>query len=283
MRNIVTRCLCVFSVAFLALLDSSAYASTPRAMEWQGVPLSVTLTPKQEIILNFGSDVRVATPAYLTSTLSVTSLAGRVYLTANAPFDVSRLQVMRLSDGMRLLLNVSAKTGEIAPPKVDIVLPTPASETSVSLPNGGTHSETEQHLARLKMAPEALLVRYAMQSLYSPSYAVEPLPGVVRSPMGLPKSLASSTFVKWHVKATPIAAWQLGNNVVTAVSLTNLSSHREALDPRLVTLGGTCLQSACYVAFSHPELGEADSDTKQATAFIVTPGPLSAFLLAEAS
>lgn len=269
----------LFSVLLALCICQSALAVTPRAMQWQGVPLAITLAPRQEMILNLGADVRVATPAYLTSTLSVTSLAGRVYLTADAPFDTSRLQVMRLSDGMRLLLDVSAKAGEVAPSKVDIVLPTPASASSVELPNNV--SNTEQHLARLEMAPEALLVRYAMQSLYSPGHAVEPLPGVARSPMGLPKNLASSAFVKWRVKAAPIAAWQLGDKVVTAVSLTNLSSRRETLDPRLVTLGGTCLQAACYVAFSHPELGEASSDTEQATAFVVTPGPLSSFLLSE--
>ncbi len=273
----------LFSVLFALCVCQGVWAGTPRAMQWQGVPLPVTLTPGQEMIVNLGADVRVATPAYLASTLSVTSLAGRVYLTANAPFDTSRLQVMRLSDGMRLLLDVRAQNGEVAPPQVDIFLPTPASESSVSLPNESSPSETERHLARLGMAPQALLVRYAMQSLYSPSYAVEPLPGVVRSPMGLPDNLASSTFVKWRVNASPIAAWQLGNKVVTAVSLTNLSAHKEALDPRLVTLGGTCLQSACYVAFSHPELGESGSATEQATAFIVTPGPLSSFLLMGAS
>nr|WP_269429412.1 TIGR03749 family integrating conjugative element protein [Vibrio hyugaensis] len=261
----------------LTLASLSALASTPRAMEWRGVPLSITLTPEQETILHFGADVRVATPAHLAPSLRVSSLAGRVYLIASEPFDAARLQVMRLSDGMRLLLDVSAKAGATTPPQIDIVLPGTATEQHIN-PKG----ERDAHLAHLRMAPEALLVRYAMQSLYSPSHALEPLPGVVRSPMGLPEDIQANAFSKWRVLAKPIAAWQLGEQVVTAVSLTNQAGRREALDPRLVTLGGQCLLSRCAVSFSHPELGPAGSATKQATAFIVTKGPLADNLLPSA-
>lgn len=265
----------------LALPCFSSLASTPRAMEWRGVPLSITLTPEQETILHLGADVRVATPAHLGSSLRVSSLAGRVYLTASEPFDAARLQVMRLSDGMRLLLDVSAKAGATTPPQIDIVLPgNPSNQNRNSGKSEGT--ERDAHLAHLRMAPEALLVRYAMQSLYSPSHALEPLPGVVRSPMGLPEDIQANAFSKWRVLAKPIAAWQLGEQVVTAVSLTNQAERREALDPRLVTLGGQCLLSRCAVSFSHPELGPADSATKQATAFIVTKGPLADNLLPSA-
>jgi integrating conjugative element protein (TIGR03749 family) len=265
----------------LTLASLSAFASTPRAMEWRGVPLSITLTPEQETILHLGADVRVATPAHLGSSLSVTSLAGRVYLTASEPFDAARLQVMRLSDGMRLLLDISAKAGATTPPQIDIVLPGTANEQNLSAGEENV-SERDAHLAHLRMAPEALLVRYAMQSLYSPSHALELLPGVVRSPMGLPEDIQANAFSKWRVRAKPIAAWQLGEQVVTAVSLTNQTERREALDPRLVTLGGQCLLSRCAVSFSHPELGAADSATKQATAFIVTKGPLADNLLPSA-
>ncbi|TOG95100.1 TIGR03749 family integrating conjugative element protein [Vibrio parahaemolyticus] len=262
-------------VVVVALIAShSVFASTPRAMEWRGVPLDITLTPGQETIVNLGSDVRVARPAYLGTQLSVDSLAGRIYLTANGPFDTSRLQVMRLSDGMRLLLDVSAKPGVVTPPQIDVVLPSNNDADSHE-----SVSAAAPHQAALGMAPEALLVRYAMQNLYSPAQAIEPLPGVVRAPMGLPKDIAQQTFAKWRVNAKPIAAWQLGDKVVTAVSLTNLSSRSETLDPRLVTLGGHCLLSSCSVAFSHPELGAAGSQSEQATAFLVTPGPLASHLL----
>ncbi|MEZ8260019.1 TIGR03749 family integrating conjugative element protein [Vibrio cyclitrophicus] len=269
---------------FLSLMTHiHAQASTLRAMEWQGVPLQVVLTPGQETILTLGNDVRVAQPAHLTPYLSMTSLAGRVYLTATEPFDSTRLQVMRLSDGLRLMLDVSAKAGMVTPPQVDIVLPGSKEEgndrQNGALSGSSTQRSSESHLSHLKMAPQALLVRYAMQNLYSPSHAIEPLSGVVRAPMGLPRDISLSAFSQWQVNAKPIAAWQLGEQVVTAVSLTNKASKRETLDPRLVTLSPRCFALRCAVSFSHPEIGNAGSPTAQATAFIVTPGPLAGYLL----
>ena len=275
MRTLIKRRGGLWLTLLLSLMTHlNVQASTPRAMEWRGVPLPVVLTPGQETILTLGSDVRVAQPAYLTPSLWVTSLAGRLYLTASQPFDSTRLQVMRLSDGLRLMLDVSAKAGVVTPPQIDIVLP------------GG--EEEGDHLSRaangsppspLKMAPQALLVRYAMQHLYSPSHAIEPLPGVVRAPMGLPRDISLSAFSQWQVNAKPIAAWQLGEQVVTAVSLTNQALGRETLDPRRVTLSPRCFALRCAVSFSHPEVGGAGSPTAQATAFIVTPGPLAGYLL----
>lgn len=275
MRTMMKRRGGLWLTLLLSLMThTNAHASTPRAMEWQGVPLQVVLTPGQETILALGSDVRVAQPAHLTPYLSMTSLAGRLYLTATEPFDSTRLQVMRLSDGLRLMLDVSAKAGVVTPPQIDIVLPGGKEEG-----NNLSSAANESHLSQLKMAPQALLVRYAMQSLYSPSHAIEPLPGVVRAPMGLPRDISLSAFSQWRVNAKPIAAWQLGEQVVTAVSLTNKASKRETLDPRLVTLSPRCFALRCAVSFSHPEIGNAGSPTAQATAFIVTPGPLAGYLL----
>ncbi len=258
----------------LTLLTWSALAEPPRALQWQGEPLVITLMPAQETILRFGDDVRVATPSYLSPMLSVTSLAGQVYLTPRVPFENARLHVERLSDGTRFLLDVSAKEGITAQPRIDIILPQSASSDSEPVVD-----VSQAHLSALKMAPEALLTRYAMQNLYSPSYAIEPLPGVTRAPMGLPSDIAPSAFAKWRVIASPIAAWQLSDKVVTAVKLTNLSAKREPLDPRFVTLSGSCLVNACQVSFSHAQLGPADSSTQSATAFIVTPGPLASHLI----
>jgi len=254
-------------------VSANITTTTPRAMEWVGVPLNVSLTPGQETILRLDDDVRVATPAHLMGKLSVSSLAGQIYLTPHQAFDRTRLQVERLSDGMTMLIDVSANTGSITPPQIDIVLPGTQKES------GLTNQKALAPLAHIKMAPEALLVRYAMQNLYSPAHAIEPLPGVVRTPMSLPKNLQSSAFVKLHVDAQPVAAWKLGDKVVTAISLTNQRTYQQTLDPRLVTLGPSCLLQACQVAFSHPEIGAIGGNSDKATAFIVTPGPLSQHLL----
>ncbi|GEK15391.1 TIGR03749 family integrating conjugative element protein [Aliivibrio fischeri] len=247
--------------------------SMERVMRWEGTPLPLTMTPGQELIVNFGDDVRIAMPAHLKSVLSTASLGGRVYLSANADFNVTRLHVERLSDGMRVLLDVQAGTALSTLPQVDVVLP-----KHIGAPVSDTAATVSQSQA-LKMAPQALLIRYAMQNLYSPTHAIEPLSGVVRMPMGLTNNIQASAFPYWAVEATPIAAWKLGNDVVTAIEVRNLSNSTQSLDPRQVALGGACLMRSCMVSFVYPEIGAVDGESASSTAFIVTPGPLRQHLL----
>lgn len=266
--------LCVIGLMLMSL--QSKASATPRAMTWEGIPLQITLTPGKETVLYFDDDVRVAMPAYLTSTLSASSLSGRVYLTSNDQFDTTRLHIERLSDGLRLLLDVNAINNHQASSKIDIHIPSLRDNTPKQ---PAAIEQTKAHIEKLKMPSQALLIRYAMQSLYSPSHAIEPLPGVHRSAMGLPQDIQESTFSFWRVTARPIASWQLGDHVVTAIRLNNLRSQQLRLDPRQVTLGGNCLISSCQVSFSYPELGSFGSKTESSTAFIVTPGPLKNHLL----
>ncbi|WP_052478955.1 TIGR03749 family integrating conjugative element protein [Vibrio jasicida] len=263
-----------WALALMVMLSASPVASMERAMEWEGTPLPLALTPGKELVVNFGDDVRVAMPAHLSATLSAASLGGRVYFSANAPFDVARVHVERLSDGLRVLLDVRADSAWQALSKVDIVLPGKDGRDNITEEaNAPSASEA------LKMAPEALLVRYAMQSLYSPSYAIEPLPGVGRMPMGLTSNVQVQAFPFWAVTATPLAAWSLNDNVVTAIEVKNLSAQIQPLDPRQVALGGACLTQSCMVSFVYPELGPKGSQSDSATAFVVTPGPLRQHLL----
>ncbi len=268
--------LCSGLLSFVVMADSS---STPRALTWQGTPLALHVAVDKELIIQFDSDVRVAMPAYLSGKATVTTLAGRVYLTSFAPFERARFHVERLNDGARLLLDITASSADdgsvTAPSHVDIVWPSHHASTAQDTPNKPVLPTS----ATLKMAPQALLVRYAMQNLYSPSHAIEPLNGVMRAPMGLPSSMPYSLFPKWSVHASPVAAWRLGKEEVTAITLTNTEQRPITLDPRYVTLGGRCLLEACYVAFSHPNLGPAGSATDSASAFIVTSGRLVDHLL----
>ncbi len=274
------------SVVIAACFCSASVFASERVMRWEGTPLPLSMTPGQELIVNFGNDVRIAMPAHLKSMLSTASLGGRVYLSANADFNVTRLHVERLSDGMRVLLDVQAGTALSTFPQVDVVLPkyigAPVNDTAAAAtasPSHGEPSIAASQSQALKMAPQALLIRYAMQSLYSPSHAIEPLSGVVRMPMGLTNNIQASAFPYWAVEATPIAAWKLGNDVVTAIEVRNLSNNTQSLDPRQVALGGACLMRSCMVSFVYPEIGAISSESASSTAFIVTPGPLRQHLL----
>ncbi|RJX68673.1 TIGR03749 family integrating conjugative element protein [Vibrio sinensis] len=263
-----------------AVLCSAPALAMERVMNWEGIPIPLTMTPGKELIVNFAEDVRIAIPAHLNGVLSTASLGGRIYLSAHRPFESSRLHVERLSDGMRILLDVHADESLTTIPLVDVVLP---KHIGAPLSHGATAEKNDEPVISasqaLKMAPQALLIRYAMQSLYSPTHAIELLPGVTRMPMGLSHNLQASAFPYWAVEATPIAAWKLGEEVVTAIEVKNLSQRVQELDPRQVALGGACITRACMVSFVYPEIAATGSESASSTAFIVTPGPLRQHLL----
>ncbi|RSD31709.1 TIGR03749 family integrating conjugative element protein [Vibrio pectenicida] len=262
-------------ITLLILLSHSAVASTERAMQWQGAPLPIMLKVKQEMIITFDSPVRVAIPSNLKPLLNVMSLGTRVYLTAQSDFGPRRLQVERIHDGQRLLIDVQANLKVNGLPLVTIHFD--------DAPDVAPAKHSVDKSVELKMDGSALLVRFVMQTLYGPGHAIESLPGVQRSPMGLMDNLALSTFPLWQITAKPIAAWAYQDWVVTAIELTHQGDATLKLDPRQLTLGQGCKLKRCMATFVHPDLGPAHSATKTTTALIATPGPLKNYLYEGAS
>ncbi|MGH8303419.1 MAG: TIGR03749 family integrating conjugative element protein, partial [Steroidobacteraceae bacterium] len=109
------------------------------------------------------------------------------------------------------------------------------------------------------------LTRYAAQSLYAPLRTVEPLPGI--TPVPLPRDLPLETLLPMiAVRATALAAWQLDEEWVTAMKLTNTSARWIELDPRL-------LQGDFVAAtFQHPNLGPAGRSTDTTVVYLITRG-----------
>ncbi|MEZ9997903.1 TIGR03749 family integrating conjugative element protein [Vibrio sp. 10N.261.46.A3] len=270
----MTRWLLILS----CLVATFSHAQTPRAMQWDGRPLPVSLSVNKEMVLTFEAPVRLALPKSLIQKVEAFSLDNHLYLTANQAFPASRLQVERLSDGSRLLIQLSAREQTDEPDTVTIQF-----ERDASRPERAPQSQAIQPSERLGMDDATLLVRHAMQSLYSPSYAIEPLPGVQRIPVTLPEEMALSTFPLWQVSAKPITAWRLNHTVVTAIALKSKDTRSQTLDVREVTLGQGCTLKRCSVSFAHPTLGAKGEQTDNTTVFIVTPGPLSDYLYGESA
>lgn len=237
-----------------------------RAVVWDGVPILISLSVGKEILLSFDGDVRVGVPSALYQSASIDSLRGTIYITANKPFESQRLQVERLRDGMRMLIDVRAQDGITTASKVDIVT---ADEKTTLDETKATQDALEQHVNRVTMPIPTLLVRYAYQNIYSPSHAIEPLPGVTRVTMQIVPDIQAQAFPLWPVTAKPVAAWSLGGYTVTAVTLTHKNNDTLELDPRQVT-------AALYGAtFAFPDLGPAGTDSAISTAFLVSKGPLA--------
>ena len=237
-----------------------------RAIVWDGKPIQITLPVGKEMLLSFDGDVRVGVPSLLYQTAVIDSLRGTVYVTATKPFEYQRLQVERLRDGMRMLIDVRAQEGVTAPAQVDILT---LDEKKRLDEQASTQVAMDKHIERLSMPVPTLLVRYAYQNIYSPSHAIESLPGVSRTTMQIERDIQSQAFPLWPVTANPVAAWSLGGYTVTAVTLTHKGNNTFNLDPRQVTA------DVYGVSVAFPDIGPAGTDSAMSTAFLVTKGPLA--------
>lgn len=251
------------------LLFSGFSHATNRILAWEGEPLKVTLPVGKEVILALGGDVRVGVPSSFYRHASLDSLKGKIFITASQPFESQRIQIERLRDGERILLDVRAQQEANTPSRIDIVMPDEQQRQKEARQD---KDALGKYMNQLQMPVPALLVRFAQQSLYSPAHAIEPLPGIARSAMHLDKDIAAQAFPLWSVNAQPLAAWKLKGYTVTAIKLTHKNNEVLNLDPRQVSAG------AYGVSFAYPDLGPAATDSAINTAFIVTPGPLYQYL-----
>ncbi|WP_318488704.1 TIGR03749 family integrating conjugative element protein [Photobacterium leiognathi] len=259
----------IWIVLLMSICSLSSHATTPptdRIMAWEGIPLPITLAVGKETLITFDSDVRVGVPSGLYSQARIDALRGTVYITANRAFETQRLQVERLRDGLRMLIDIRAQEGVTHQTHIDIVT---ADEKAAMESAKATQKKQAEHVAALRMPIPALLVRYAYQNIYSPHHAIEPLPGVSRIAMQLDKDIQAQAFPLWPVTATPVAAWFMGDYTVTAITLTHKNSDTMTIDPRQVTA------DAYAVSFAFPDMGPAMTDSAMNTAFIVTKGPLA--------
>jgi len=200
-------------------------------------------------------NVCVGVPASVVGRLRVQSAGGAVYLRASEPIEPTRLQLQDADTGALILLDISAraaKEGELELEPVRIV------------EGEGTSESTAQPLPR--QTPIAVvLTRFAAQNLYAPLRTIEPVPGIMR--VNLRQNLNLDTLLPTlPVQATPLAAWRLEDQWVTAVRLTNTSDGGISLDPRL--LQGDFLTAT----FQHPTLGPHGTPEDTTVVYLVTRG-----------
>lgn len=252
-------------MVIILFLFSGYAAASDRVLAWEGEPLTVTLPVGQEVILTLDGDVRVGVPSSFYQHATLDSLKGKIFITASKPFESQRIQIERLRDGERIVLDIRAQQNADTPSRIDIDMP---DEQKQQAQVKQDKDALGKHINQLQMPAPALLVRFAQQSLYSPSHAIEPLPGITRSTMHLDKDIAAQAFPLWPVIAQPLAAWTLAGYTVTAIKLTHQYNAVLNLDPRQVSA------RAFGVSFAYPDLGPVNTDSAINTAFIVTSGPL---------
>ena len=254
------RCL----VLTLLSLPWVATASvTPERIEWQNVPIDVTLQTGPERRVQFPVAIKVGLPTGITTKLRAQVLNDTLYLTANAPFESTRLVVQTRESSRTYLLDVTASDDKTLQPPLVIV---DGASTASAAP---TQSMSPPPAATAMDA--AALTRFAAQQLYAPTRLLESHPGVVREPVD---STSVALFHDVPGTAQPLVAWRGGGLHVTAVKLTNTGTAPRILDPR--TLSGAWLTAT----FQHHRLFAKGDEADTTVVYLVSSFPFAAALAA---
>ncbi|EDT2963649.1 TIGR03749 family integrating conjugative element protein [Salmonella enterica subsp. enterica] len=251
------------SLSLLLLLCPALHAT--ELMQWDRIPLPVALHTGHERVLFINKNVRVGYPVELNGKLSVQSSGGTVYLKAKEPFPAARLQLRDVDSGELILLDIDATDGEALEPvelRYDDAVYSNDEEYA-----GNTDDPDEAISDTAIPSPAApvpvVLTRYAAQMLYAPLRTVEPVAGIREVAPRLPPDITTLLPTE-PVSASPLNAWQLGDDTVTAIKLQNRSPQRIDLDPRT-------LQGVFYAAtFQHSWLGAKGTPEDTTVVYLVT-------------
>jgi len=228
-------------------------AQAVEILHWQRLPLSVPLIVGQERIVFVDRNVRVGVPASINGRLRVQSAGGAVYLRASEPIEPTRLQLQDADTGALILLDISARAASEGEPELE----------PVRIVEGEATSGSTAQLPPRQTPIPVVLTRFAAQNLYAPLRTIEPVPGIMR--VNLRRDLTLDTLLPTlPVQATPLVAWRLENQWVTAVRLTNTSDDWITLDPRL--LQGDFLTAT----FQHHTLGPNGTPEDTTVVYLVT-------------
>lgn len=249
------------------LLSTSVYGT--EVTRWQRLPIAVALHVGQERILFLDRPMRIAVPTVIAEHLRVQSADGAIYLRASEAFEATRVELQDADNGTLVLLDVTATA---APPEATlepmrIVLAKPSSQASVDSESQNDPSDTQNDApAGVTTTPSAvLLIRYAAQSLYAPLRTVEPVAGLIPTPVH-PTLDLSTLLPSLPVTLSVLGAWRLQDQWVTAIRITHLAPNWMMLDPRL--LQGDFVAAS----FQHRQLGPQGQSTDTTVLYLVTRG-----------
>lgn len=258
---------CVAVLTLLAtLLGTSVYGT--EVTRWQRLPIALALHVDQERILFLDRPMRVAVPTVIAERLRVQSADGAIYLRASDAFETTRVALQDADTGTLVLLDVTAT--KAAPEEtlepMRIVLAKSSSQASVDSESQIDPSGTQNDAPAGSTTPSAvLLTRYAAQSLYAPLRTVEPVAGLIPTPVH-PRLDLSTLLPSLPVTLSVLGAWRLQDQWVTAIRITHLAPNSMMLDPRL-------LQGDFVAAtFQHRQLGPQSQSTDTTVVYLVTRG-----------
>ncbi|MDC9612912.1 TIGR03749 family integrating conjugative element protein [Xenorhabdus khoisanae] len=288
MKSHSSSALLVLSLLFpVVSLTVPFTAHAVELVKWERIPLPVQLNVGEERVIFVEKNVRVGFPPSLNGKLRIQSTGGTVYLKAEEFFSPTRLQLQDVQNGEIILLDVKAheKKGILEPMRLiytgEVTQQRSSKDKTQRSDNANSYLNTEEKINnkhRQKPVYNAplpvLLTRYAAQSLYAPLRTVEAVAGIQSIPLALPKRI-TTLYPSAPVKITPLAGWRSNGVSVVALKITNPSSEKLVLDPRI-------LQGQFMTAtFQHKWLGATGTPEDTTTLYLVMKGKPEDSFIAE--
>ena len=206
------------------LLPETPLDLTPVRVEYSGAPVPIVIGVGTERRLIFEQPFRIGLEPAVAGYFDLEIYDRHLLLRALRP--VSTRVRVQLASGLVIPLDIRAVAGAGPAGPVEIAVVQASPSQPVEEPPVVPASALPQPMP----APGYVeLVRHAAQQLYAP----ERLRTVRRAMTGIPVSDGNHRLVRGvQIEARPVAAWEEGGLVVTAVRIDNLEKRTIRLDPR---------------------------------------------------
>lgn len=223
------------------LLQSPPIEQETIRVKYTGAPVPVSLGVNVERRMIFEQPFRLGIDPEYSQAFDFEIYDHNLLITANRPL-TTRAKI-QLADGRIIPLDIES-----------VVSSAITAPLKINTENNTTAEQIQQKPATppplgvpIHQAGYVELVRFAAERLYAPTRLFSNLPGIIERPVEKePVRLLRGV----RIRSTPLASWQSGNLIVTAVRLDNQESRRLSLDPR--DIRGIWKAAA----FQHPSLDQ---------------------------
>lgn len=245
-----------------SMIAGPAYSST-EVLVWDAKPLKVRLEISKERIIVFPDNVEIAMSAQLHKNISISSTAGKVYVTPNKPFPESRIEVSLVSTNQRVL--------------IDLFAVSPSDDNELGIVKVVTNEENElkqqresELFAQTKSISIKELIQHASHDLYAPSRLKQTNRPIreseIRKPLDLALLFMGRSADLFDIQ--PLKQYQTTNYTLTAILLTNRTSTQQMLVYRDMYPNFEAVSS------QHKNVGPKGGLDESTVMYLVTKHPL---------
>jgi integrating conjugative element protein (TIGR03749 family) len=249
------------------LLNSSsllAEASVPERVEYEGDPLTVSLSVGNERRVTFPHPVYVDIPDSLMPKVKTQIVGSELYWSATESFPPVRVVVGEEGGNRVYLLNLQGVAQDKALPRLIVSSSSAGSAGETKAGPSGADNELPLSMNQSRLGYGGLF-RYAALQLYAPARLRAQETGYDLTPGPIPMGRIHH-LVRYHrVETYAMASWHNDAFTVTALSVKNVTDMTVTLDPREIR--GNILAARFHA--NHLRPGELT------TLFVITRRPLA--------